>query len=71
MTTGQMLEYTNRFNGIIASNSSQDIKDVRLANLMTDLEAAYDIPMMRSEGFEYDNPHVMQLYRTVSEARSL
>jgi|GEM_PF-1286151 len=71
MTTGEMLQYTNRLKEIIHSNAPQFIKDRRLANLMTDLEQAYNIPTLRDQEFEKENPFVMQLYRTISEARDI
>jgi len=70
MTTGEMLMFTKRFKNILEANTPQVVKDARLANLMSDLESAYNIPMLRSKNFEKQNPFVMQLYRTVSEARS-
>lgn len=71
MTFGEMLQYTNRLKEILESNAPQSIKDRRLANLMTDLEQAYGIPILRDQEFEKENPFVMQLYRTISEARSI
>lgn len=71
MTFGEMLTYTNRLKEIIYSNAPRFIKDRRLANLMTDLEQAYGIPVLRNIEFEKENPFLMQLYRTVSEARSI
>lgn len=71
MTFGEMLQYTNRLKEILESNAPQCIKDRRLANLMTDLEQAYNIPILRDQDFEKANPFLMQLYRTVSEAREL
>lgn len=69
MTVGEMLEFTKRFKEIMDRNS--DTKDERLANLMTDLELAYEIPALNDEEFNKKNPFVMSLYRAVSEARSL
>lgn len=74
MNTGEMLGYTERFKEIVNSKQSDDHKAVRLATLMTDLEGAYQIPLFgkeRIEAFEKVNPHVMQLYRTVSAERVL
>lgn len=71
MTFGEMLTYTNRLKEINCSNAPQFIRDRRLANLMTDLERSYGIPALRNEEFEKENPFVMQLYRTVSEERSI
>lgn len=70
MTFGEMRLYTKRFNNIVDSNAPKVVKDARLANLMSDLERAYNIPMLRNENFEKQNPFIMQLYRTVSEARA-
>jgi len=72
MTTGEMQLWTNRFKEIVDAKANNGIKSMRLSNLMTDLESAYNIPMVgkkRIELFEAIHPHVMQLYRTVSEAR--
>jgi hypothetical protein len=65
-----MLEFTNRLKEIQDAFVSVNIKDYRLANLMSDLESAYQIPMMRKPEFEKANPFVIQLYKTVSESRS-
>jgi len=69
MTFGEMLGFTKRFNSIMNSSGSDYFKTMRLSALMTDLEGAYGIPMLRDEDFEKKNPYLMQLYRTVSEAR--
>lgn len=70
MTTGEMIGYQKRLTDI--RNCNNGIKrDVRLANLMSDLEQAFRIPMFRKESFEEANPHLMQLYTTVSMERSL
>ena len=72
MTTGEMHKWLKRYKEIVDSKANKDIKSMRLANLMTDLESAYNIPLFgkkRIEVFEAIHPHVMQLYRTVSEAR--
>lgn len=71
MTTGEMLGFTNRFKEIMASKASDHLKDMRLSAMMTDMECAYRIPMLRKPEFEAANPFVMQMYRTASEARAL
>lgn len=73
MTTGEILGYTKRLKSITESNTSNREKDLRLANLMTDLEGAYQIPLFggeRLERFKKEHPHVFQLYRTASMERS-
>lgn len=65
-----LLAYINRFKEV--KQASEPIRTIRLANLMTDLEGAYSIPLFgkeRIEKFEQLNPDVMQLYRSVSKAR--
>lgn len=68
MTFGEMRQWTERFNQILGG--AQTLKDKRLAQLMTDLERAYDIPILNNEEWNKRNPFVYQLYRAVSEARS-
>jgi len=70
MTTGEMLVWTNRLNEI-SSIENAELRDARLANLMSDLETVYGIPMLNNKNYNEENPHVMQLYRTVSAERSL
>ena len=69
MTTGEMLKWTNRLKEI-RSIKNTELRDARLANLMTDLETAYNIPMLDNKNYNEKNPHVMQLYRTVSAERT-
>lgn len=68
MTFGEMLKWTERLNQILGG--TQCLKDKRLAQLMTDLERAYNIPILNDEEYNQKNPFVVQLYRAVSEARS-
>lgn len=68
MTTGEMRIWTERFNQILGG--AQCLKDKRLAQLMTDLERAYSIPVLNNEEYNQKNPFVVQLYRAVSEART-
>lgn len=68
MTFGEMRIWTERFNQILGG--AQCSKDKRLAQLMTDLERAYDIPILNDEEWNKRNPFVYQLYRAVSEARN-
>lgn len=67
MTTGEMSGWTNRFNEILSGPVS--LREHRLSNLMSDLEQAYGIPIINNEEFNNRNPHVIQLYRTISDAR--
>lgn len=68
MTVGEMLELTNRFKEI---EKCKEMRDERLANLMTDMEQAYGIPALNNEEYNKKNPFVIAMYRAVSEARSI
>lgn len=70
MTFGEMQRYTKRFNDILRVTNEQ-IKQRRLANLMTDLEMAYRIPALNNKEFNRNHTELMQLYRSVSAERSL
>ena len=69
MTVGEMLKWTERFNQILGG--AQTLRDKRLAQLMSDLEKAYNIPSLNDEEWNKRNQFVYQLYRAVSEARNL
>lgn len=69
ITAGEMLDYTKRFKEIVQSKACQELKNSRLAAMMSDLEIAYSIPVFQSGDYKNINPQLMQLYRTVSEAR--
>lgn len=69
MTVGEMLQWTERFNQILGG--AQALRDKRLAQLMSDLEKAYNIPPLNDEKWNKRNQFVYQLYQAVSEARNL
>jgi hypothetical protein len=50
---------------------TQDQKDKRLSELMTDMERVYNIPMLRNEQWERDNGYVISIYREISNMRNL
>jgi len=59
-----------RFNEI-KKIEHEELKDKRLANLMNDLQLAYNIPMLNNPEFNKSNPEVIKLYRKVSRERAL
>lgn len=69
MTTGEMLELSNQLKDI--RNGLSCLKDKRLSRMITDMEQAYNIPALKNETFEQNNPYAMQLYRVVAEERSI
>ena len=46
-------------------------KDVRIAELMTDMERIYKIPMFRNEQWEKENEYIITIYREISRMRSI
>lgn len=43
----------------------------KLAELMTEMEIRYEIPMINDENYNEKNPEVIELYRKISNARHL
>jgi hypothetical protein len=73
MTMREMSKWTRRLLDILNSDTPTDLKDQRLANLMSDMEEAYQIPVLDREKrkqFEKQNPFVMAMYNAVAEARA-
>ncbi|WP_330948872.1 hypothetical protein [Virgibacillus sp. MG-45] len=68
MTHEELQGFEVRFNDI--KKAPEQIRDKRLVILMEDMECAYNIPLVRNEVYEHNNPEVMNLYRKVSMARS-
>lgn len=66
-----LTNYNKRYEDILHSDLSSDKKDKLLAELMTELEGTYKIPMLRNETWEKENRAVIALYRKVSLSRSL
>lgn len=64
-------EYEQRFNTILGMKVSQEQKDKLLANLMTEMEQTFRIPMMKNEAWEEKNSQVYALYRKIADSRSL
>lgn len=64
-------EYSQRYETIIQESFSDEQKDKMLASLMTEMEQAFNIPMLRNEAWEAENRDVIALYRKVSMSRKL
>ncbi|OHR68702.1 hypothetical protein HMPREF3291_08620 [Bacillus sp. HMSC76G11] len=67
MTTGEMLIYTKKYYDILALPKRK--RSLKFANLMTELEVNFKIPMINSNRFNQENPYLMQLYRMISNER--
>lgn len=46
-------------------------KDMRIAELMTDMERIYKIPIFRNEQWEKENEYIITIYREISRMRSI
>ena len=46
-------------------------REIELANLMIKMEKHYDIPMLKDQMWENQHTDIIQLYRIISDTRSL
>lgn len=69
MTLAELAQYTVRLIEILSIKDNHH-RDMRLANLMTDLEVAYNIPVINDEEFNQKNELLIGFYRMVSNLRS-
>lgn len=63
--------FKDRYENIVEwSRTSDERKAQLLALLMTEMEKAFKIPLMNNESYNKANPEIINLYRTISAARS-
>lgn len=55
----------------ILEDPNTNRRDVRLANLMTEMEGTIGIPMLKNLDWEAQHPEEIELYREISNARVL
>lgn len=65
----KLSDINKKYELIMESNNSPDIKATKLAGLMTDMERFYSIPMLKNEEWERENRKVIALYRKISRSR--
>lgn len=58
-----------RYEDIMSGNMSRDERNRRLAALMTEMEAEYNIPLVRDEEWERRHKAIIALYRKISLTR--
>lgn len=71
-TNQELMQFEKRYRSIILSGLDQHERAVRLAEVMTEMEHHYKIPLVgkdRMEKFEQEHPDVWSLYFTISSAR--
>jgi len=61
--------YQGKFNELVETKGSR--RDILLANLMTQMEVIFNIPLMKNSDWEKDNPEIINLYREISFSRTL
>ena len=55
----------------ILEDPNTNRRDVRLANLMSEMEGAIQIPLLQNLEWEAQHPEEIELYREISQARVL
>ena len=63
--------YKKRYEDIIHSDLIDRQKDLKLIQLMMDMESAFSIPMIKNEAWNERNKDVIQLFQQVSNSRKL
>lgn len=53
------------------SSLSDNQKSYEFGKLMTEMEQAFKIPMLRNQEWEKENRSIIALYRKISKSRSL
>lgn len=65
------LEYYQDQFDMVSQCKDPKSRDNQLSMLMTNMEFTYNIPMVNDEAFNMSNPHVVELYHKVSNARTI
>lgn len=63
--------FNKRYEDIIHSSLSSEKKNKKLADLMTEMEQVFRIPMLKNNEWESENRSVIALYRKISLSRTL
>ena len=61
--------YNQRYEQIIHSDLTDRKKDLKLAELMMDMESAFSIPMIKDKAWNEGNKDVIELFQQVSNSR--
>jgi hypothetical protein len=64
-----LTDINKRYEDIMFSNDTQQVKTTKLSNLMTEMEGVFSIPMLRDDEWESENRKVIALYRKISKSR--
>lgn len=62
--------FESRYEEIMRDPSVRQ-REIRLGELMTEMEGVFKIPALKNTTWEKENPQVIELYRKVSDSRDL
>lgn len=66
------LKYFNdEYEKIHYSDLSDEQKGIKYAELMTEMEQLYKIPILKDEAWEQENKKIIAMYRKLSMSRAL
>ena len=65
----KLAQYHKQYEDIMSGDMSRDERNRRLAALMTEMEAEYNIPLVRDEEWERRHKAIIALYRKISQSR--
>lgn len=69
MTNKSLKWFNNEYEKVLHSVLSDKDKDMQYAALMSEMEQAFNIPMLKNEAWEKENKAVIALYRKISMSR--
>lgn len=64
-------EYENKYDNIMDSSLDIEDKNYELSKLMTNMETDFEIPRLNNNEWNNKNKEVIELYRIISNSRSL
>lgn len=67
----ELRKYEEQYEQILHSATTDNRKGILFGRLMTEMENAFHIPMLKDEAWDEAHPEVIALYRKVSNSRNL
>jgi len=71
MTFKTLNHFNNEYEKILYSDLPNETKGKKYADLMTEMERVYKIPILKDESWEQENRAVIAMYRKISMSRNL
>lgn len=62
--------YSKRYDVIMQGNYPANRKKLMLANLVSEMETTYNMPMQSNPEWEHENKEVSSLYRQISASKN-